>query len=347
MKKSVFLFASAIILFSSISLAEPITVDLDAMTPAEIKELITLAEAEYKEATSFSSDVYTLLAPNFRSAFESLIPSDATASYPLLGFKDQRARTMYMLSGNCTVKFADKSKSSYEMTMIYWHDESSQTFHQVAFFSDEKIYYCDNELLKNVVPYLNESIIQKLGANDIIYQATTAQATPVPTPTSTPTPTHTPAATPSPDPTLTATPAPTPEPTSLTPEALIEQAIRAELGEDYIRHEIHSYTANCNIYFHLGSGWDNASIRSGFLYDCAQVLQKLDELNDSGAILLDSIYLQADGEFIDTYGNATTEKAIALRIYKETLEKINWDRFNYKDLDAISYSYWCHPALKD
>lgn len=349
MKRIVCILSATALLTSSVALADPMTIDLDAMTPVEINEIIEMAEAEYKEATDFSSSDSRLLTENFETAFESLIPADAEASYPLFGLNKQRARSMYMLSGECTVRFADKSRSSYNMTMIYWHEEEARTFHQVAFYSNEKVYYCDNDLLKNVAPYLSESILQTLGADEVVYHATSAQATPVPTPT--PEPTATP--TPSPAPTPTATPVPTPTPTAtpaptaLTPEAQIELTIREVFGDDYIKHEFNSITANCNIYFNLGSGWDNASVRSGFLGDCARILKKLDALNDSGEIYLNSIYLQADGEFYDKYGNATTEKAMALRIYKDTLDKISWDRFDYNDLVTISDSYWCHQALKD
>ena len=225
MKRIVCVLAASALLSSSVALADPMTIDLDAMTPKEIKELISMAEDEYKEATDISSSDAKLLTENFKSAFESLIPKDADVSYPLFGLDKQRARTMYMLSGDCTVKFADKSKSTFSMAMIYWHEEEAKMFHQVAFYSKEKIYYCDNAILPHVAPYLSDSVLEKLGANEIVYTATSAMETPVPT--ETPEVTPVPTATPTPEP----TPEITPVPTAATQEAYIENALRNALED--------------------------------------------------------------------------------------------------------------------
>lgn len=242
MKRIVCILSAAALLSSSVALADPMTIDLDGMTPKEIKELISMAEDEYKEATDISSSDAKLLTENFKSAFESLIQKDADVSYPLFGLDKQRARTMYKLSGDCTVKFADKTKSTYSMTMIYWHEEATKTFHQVAFYSKEKIYYCDHDLLSNVAPYLSDSVLERLGADEIVYTATSAMETPVPT--ATPEVTPVPTATPTPEP----TPEITPVPTAATQEAYIENALKSALESQFIRFENNNYGKNINVY---------------------------------------------------------------------------------------------------
>ncbi|MGN0774921.1 MAG: hypothetical protein ACI4MP_14145 [Candidatus Ventricola sp.] len=353
MKRVVCIFAAAALLSSSVALADPMTIDLDEMTPKEIKELISMAEDEYKEATDISSSDAKLLTENFKSAFESLIPKDADVSYPLFGLDKQRARTLYMLSGDCTVKFADKSKSTFSMTMIYWHEEEAKMFHQVAFYSKEKIYYCDNAILPHVAPYLSDSVLEKLGANEIVYTATSAMVTPVPTstpapsPSPTPVPTATPTqvttASPTPDPTPTASPVPT----AATQEAYIENALKSALGSQFIRFENNNYGKNINIYFELGSAWSNKMYKTSFFMDCVDVIKALDELTEQGKISYDTLYIEADTDFIDAYGNKSTGKAMTLDITSDIVSKINWDSFLRDNLESIATDYWCHQALRD
>ncbi|MGN0990009.1 MAG: hypothetical protein ACI4O4_00995 [Candidatus Ventricola sp.] len=355
MKRIVCVLSAAALLSSSVALADPMTIDLDAMTPKEIKELISMAEEEYKEATDISSSDAKLLTENFKSAFESLIPKDADVSYPLFGLDKQRARTMYMLSGDCTVKFADKSKSTFSMTMIYWHEEEAKMFHQVAFYSKEKIYFLDEDLLVNVLPYLSDAIIEKLGADEIVYKSTSAVVTPVPTstpapsPSQTPVPTSTPTQVPtaSPTPAPTPTPTATPVPTAATQEAYIENALRNALEDRFIKFENNNYGKNINVYFELGSAWSNKMYKTGFFMDCVDVLKALDELTEQGKISYDTLYLEADTGFIDAYGNKSTGKAMTLDITSDIVSKINWDSFLRDNLETIATNYWCHQALRD
>lgn len=341
MKRTICLLATAALLSSSIALADPMTIDLDGMTPKEIKELISMAEDEYKEATDISSSDAKLLTENFKSAFESLIPKDADVSYPLFGLDKQRARTMYKLSGDCTVKFADKTKSTYAMTMIYWHEEATKTFHQVAFYSKEKIYYCDHALLPNVAPYLSDSVLEKLGADEIVYTATSAVETPVPT--ATPEVTPVPTATPTPEPTQEITPAQT----AATQEAYIENALKSALGSQFIRFENNNYGKNINVYFELGSAWSYEMYKTSFFMDCVDVLKALDELTEQGKISYDTLYIEADTDFIDAYGNKSTGKAMTLDITSDIVSKINCGSFLRDNLETIATNYWCHQALRD
>lgn len=320
---------------SSVALAEPMIIDLEAMTPTELTELKTMVSEEYDRATEISSSDASLLEKNFKEAFRSIIPADADASYPFFGLDKQRARTMYKVSGECTAKFSDKSKTKYDMTMIYWYNESDSTFHQVAFYSDEKVYYCDNELLPNVAQYLKENVLEKLNADEIAYHPTTAEVTPVPTQTPAPTPIPTP------------TPTLTPQPTEATQEAYIEDALKRALGSQYIKFENNNNGDNINVYFELGAAWNNKMYKTGFFMNCVDILQALDELADLGKISFETVYLEADTDFVDTYGNPSKGKAMTLDITHDTIAQINWERFLRDNLETIATDYWCHQALKD
>lgn len=361
MKRAICLIATAALLSSSVALADPMTIDLDTMTPDQLKELISMAEEEYEEATRFSSSDYNLLRENFEAAFESLIPDGASASYPLFGFNKVRKREMYKIYGTCEIKYADKSRAELYMHMIYWHDEANNVFHQVAFYSNEKVYYCDHELLQNVMPYLSESDMEKLNASEISYQASSAQATDVPTSsplqTETPAPVHTasptpalvPTPSPTPSPTTVPTPTPTvtPIPTAATQETYIEDALKVALGDQFIRFENNNFGKNINVYFELGPAWSNKAYRTGFLMDCADILKALDGLTGQGKISYDTLYIEADTEFIDIYGNKSSGKAMTIDITSDIVSKINWDGFLSDNLESIATNYWCHKSLRD
>lgn len=192
-----------IVLICAPALAAPMTIDLDEMTPDELQELIKVVKAEYDESVEFASSDFSKLSANLKQSFESMFPEDATVSYPFFGLDKQRARSMYRITGDCTVKYADKSKVDYDnVTMIYWLDEANAAFEQVAFFCDTQVFYCNKDLLTIVTPYLDESLLNRLNAEQAQFFAQsveitlTPESTPIETPTPTPAPTEIPSATP-------------------------------------------------------------------------------------------------------------------------------------------------------
>ena len=165
MKRFVFLFLT-LMAFSSASLADPMTIDLDTMLPSEIDALIEMAKEEKKDATNFSSEAYDVLKVAFEQAFESMFPSDAEASYPLFGLSKERAREMYMLSGDVTVKYTDKSKQKFSnVTSIHLLDDD--VYNLVAFFSDDMIYYFDETYYGKASPYISEAVKAKLNPSGL------------------------------------------------------------------------------------------------------------------------------------------------------------------------------------
>ncbi|ARO60129.1 Uncharacterized protein B5E38_2603 [Bacillus cereus] len=50
-------------------------------------------------------------------------------------------------------------------------------------------------------------------------------------------------------------------------------------------------------------------------------------------------------ELTDTYGNKKTDPVVKMNIDRETIDKINFDNFLYKNLPTVVSDYWQHPAL--
>lgn len=165
MKRFVLLLLTLMV-FPYASLADPMTIDLDTMLPSEIDALIEMASKEKREATDFSSEAYDVLKVAFEQAFESMFPSNAEASYPLFGLSKERSREMYMLSGDVTIKYADKSKQKFSnVTSIHFLDAG--VYNLVAFFSDEQIYYFDETYYSKASPYISEAIKAKLNPSGL------------------------------------------------------------------------------------------------------------------------------------------------------------------------------------
>ena len=148
-------------------MADPMTIDLDTMLPREIDDLIAMASKEKREATDFSSEAYDVLSVAYKQAFESMFPSDVSVSYPMFGLSKERSREMYMLSGDLTVKYADKSKQKFStVTTVHWLGEDG-VYNLVAFFSDDQVYYFDETYYSKALPHISEAIKTKLNSTGL------------------------------------------------------------------------------------------------------------------------------------------------------------------------------------
>ncbi|SDM90347.1 hypothetical protein SAMN05518871_102524 [Psychrobacillus sp. OK028] len=68
-----------------------------------------------------------------------------------------------------------------------------------------------------------------------------------------------------------------------------------------------------------------------------KAMKSLDEVNQATLIV--------QAPLTDRYGNVKNDDVIVVLISRETLNKINFNNFNAKNLPAVADSYWEHPAL--
>lgn len=79
------------------------------------------------------------------------------------------------------------------------------------------------------------------------------------------------------------------------------------------------------------------SVKTLFLEDTTKLLK--DVIKVKG---LEGVQVIVMSPLKDTYGNVAEEKVLSINISRNTMDKINFDNFNYKDLPNIADDYWEH-----
>jgi hypothetical protein len=98
-----------------------------------------------------------MLSADFKKAFEGLFTDAQDFGYPFFGMSVSRARTLYKVSGNCTVRYYDKSKISYDVNSFYYHDEASGEFTLALLMLGNDIAYKDDAALANIVRFIDKA----------------------------------------------------------------------------------------------------------------------------------------------------------------------------------------------
>ena len=61
---------------------------------------------------------------------------------------------------------------------------------------------------------------------------------------------------------------------------------------------------------------------------------------------MEFINIEWQVELTDKLGNKEYGPVIRIDITKETLDKINWDNFDYNNLPEVADDYWQHQAIE-
>lgn len=167
--------------------------------------------------------------------------------------------------------------------------------------------------------------------------------TPTPLPTATPMPTDTPAPTDTPRPTNT----PAPPTSTPSPKEEVKQIVQDTLGDsnrDVERIQdlrvtddgwVHiKWAINDNLSANLLKGSAKLDVT-----DVAKALCKADHCNG----------LTMNGTFSmrDQYGNVSEDVVVSVVLRPETLAKINWENFLFKDIYAVADAVKLHPEFQD
>lgn len=206
-------------LFGMPAFAEVRTFDVDVMSVDELDALLDDVRAEKKTAVEFPNRTFELLKTDFISTIESLAPEAVKFDYPFFGLNRDRERTYYSISGSVTAEYADETEQEFrDATVVYWHDVETDTFHQVALYTRNAVYFVKPELLGSIERYADNKVFSKLYEHAVQSGLLSSTAATEVEPTPTPSPTPTPDSTPTPTPTLEPTEQPTAMPTA-TPDA--------------------------------------------------------------------------------------------------------------------------------
>ena len=87
-------------------------------------------------------------------------------------------------------------------------------------------------------------------------------------------------------------------------------------------------------------------IASGSLGKKDLLLKSKEILEDLSKTELEFINLEWKAEFKDKYGELSYNPVMRIDMTKDTLDKINWENFDYKNIEDIADDYWQHNTLE-
>lgn len=167
-KRIIALAICLLLVFSfTLSSAETIYANLSEMTPTELRDLENKVSKEYDNATELPSGAYSKLEDQMDKAIKSKFPTATSISYPFFGLSTSRTRSMIKIYGDCSVKFADKSKLSYEFTGYFWYNEAKKTYDLALLLADKQILIENDEVLANIAEYLESSVVYLIGEEKV------------------------------------------------------------------------------------------------------------------------------------------------------------------------------------
>lgn len=70
------------------------------------------------------------------------------------------------------------------------------------------------------------------------------------------------------------------------------------------------------------------------------LLKKLSEMSE-----IVFVNIEWQGKFVDSYGNIKFNPVMRVDMTRETMDKINWENFDYTRIEKIADDYWQHMGL--
>lgn len=70
------------------------------------------------------------------------------------------------------------------------------------------------------------------------------------------------------------------------------------------------------------------------------LLKKLSEMSE-----IVFVNIEWQGKFVDSYGNIKFNPVMRVDMTRETMDKINWENFDYTKIEKIADDYWQHMGL--
>ena len=176
--------------------------------------------------------------------------------------------------------------------------------------------------------------------------------TPSPTNTYTPSPARTAQPTNTLQPTDTPKPIDTPKPTNTsepeptdTPEENLRKAIEDALGDsnrDIARISEFEVTDQIFVQWAINDNLTEDMIKGGAQLDITEILQAVSE----SEVEYNSVRVYGTFPLVDSYGNVEETEVVKAVYTLETLEKINWDNFLFKNVYEIADSLQLHPTFQ-
>lgn len=91
----------------------------------------------------------------------------------------------------------------------------------------------------------------------------------------------------------------------------------------------------------LSGGWNEKTMRDSFYNDVVAVVSGLQ--NEE----FDRLVFDATADMQDEYGNVKEMKVLTVNLTKETVDKINFENFQSRNLPNVADAIFVHPAFQD
>lgn len=125
----------------------------------------------------------------------------------------------------------------------------------------------------------------------------------------------------------------------------VEEIIINTIGEknnqekDYI-DIVEVENSNLKIVLNGSDNFSSNMIKGNMLMKSVDILKEIENEMKYQTISVNWKY-----PLIDTYGNKNDEVVLSFVLNRETLNKINWENFDYNNFKSVSTNYYEHPAL--
>jgi len=130
-----------------------------------------------------------------------------------------------------------------------------------------------------------------------------------------------------------------PGPAAATPRDRIIQSLGdSNRGVQHVRElSIDSPDASITIAFD-----DNLFVAAGIQHEVVNTIKAILQSGQN----VQSISLRGTFELVDKFGDSTEGEVVRAKYLRATLDRINWDNFDRRNIYAIADEVWLHPAIK-
>jgi hypothetical protein len=92
----------------------------------------------------------------------------------------------------------------------------------------------------------------------------------------------------------------------------------------------------------------NDNLTGNMIVDGAKLdIVDVAEALDKSGLLTGSLRMEGSFPMVDVYGNAEEMIVVKIDLSQETLNKINWDGFDFNKIYIVADTAWVHPGFEE
>ena len=123
-----------------------------------------------------------------------------------------------------------------------------------------------------------------------------------------------------------------------TPEDIVKKVIEKDRIVEINKNDQNGHLL---VRFKGSENLTNESTVKGFLVDIRDLLKNLKSDSSIQSFTFNVVY-----SLVDNYGNESEDIVIKARFNRETVDKINFDKFDFNKIPEVADEYWSHPAVQ-